>query len=72
MVRSEDFSLIKRTALGFREGANFELRLDAVNILNRVQFNDPNTNANDPQSFGRTYGKGGGPRTLQLGLRVTF
>ncbi len=72
MVRSEDFSLIKRTALGFREGANFELRLDAVNIFNRVQFNDPNTNANDPQSFGRTYGKGGGPRTLQLGLRVTF
>ncbi len=72
MVRSEDFSLIKRTALGFREGANFELRLDAINILNRVQFNDPNTNANDPTTLGKTYGKGGSPRTIQLGLRVTF
>lgn len=72
MARSEDFSLIKRTALGFREGANFELRMDVVNLFNRVQFNDPNTNTNDPSTFGRTYGKGGGPRTIQLGLRITF
>ncbi len=59
-------------ALGFREGANFELRLDAVNLFSRVQYADPNTNANDPASFGRIFGKTGGPRTLQLGLRVTF
>ncbi|HEY3131440.1 MAG TPA: TonB-dependent receptor [Acidobacteriota bacterium] len=69
---SEDFSLIKRTALGFREGANFEIRMDAVNILNRVRLGDPNTDASDPGSFGRVFGKCCGPRNIQLGLRLTF
>ena len=69
---SEDMSLIKRSALGFREGANLEFRMDAINILNRITVCDPATDASDPSSFGRIYGKCGGPRNIQLGLRVTF
>jgi hypothetical protein len=69
----EDFSLIKRTALGFREGANFELRIDALNFFNRNGIQDPNTDTSDPGSFGRVFGKGAyGPRTIQFGARITF
>jgi hypothetical protein len=69
---SEDFSLVKKTGLKFREGANFEIRMDATNLLNRVQFNGPSTDVTDPSSFGRIFGKGGGSRNIQLGLRLTF
>jgi hypothetical protein len=71
---SEDFSLIKRTALGFREGANFELRMDAINVLNRTRNADPSTDVSDPTTFGRFFGKvnAGPPRIIQLGARVNF
>ena len=69
---SEDFSLLKRTDLGFREGALFEIRMDVTNIFNRTGINDPNTDAGDPASFGRIFGKYGAGRRIQVGARFTF
>lgn len=71
-IYSEDLSLIKRTPLGIREGMNLEIRLDAINLFNRVRLGNPNLNVNDPVSFGKIFGKGGGPRNIQLGLRINF
>jgi hypothetical protein len=69
---SEDVSLIKRTDLGFREGANIELRFDFLNFFNRTRWSGPNTNL-DSANFGTIRSKGGlGPRTVQGGLRITF
>jgi hypothetical protein len=68
----EDFSLIKQTRLKFTEGANFEIRMDAINLFNRVRIGDPDTSVSDPSSFGRIFGKTGGPRMIQLGLRISF
>ena len=68
----EDFSLIKRTPIKITEGAYFEIRMDAINFFNRIRIADPNTSAGDPESFGLIYGKSGGPRTIQLGLRISF
>jgi hypothetical protein len=52
---SEDFALIKRSPLGFREGAQFELRIDAINFFNRVRLDSPYTNVSDPGLFGRVF-----------------
>jgi len=68
----ENLSLIKRTPIKVTEGAYFELRLDAINIFNRIGIANPDTNTSDPESFGMIYGKSGGPRTMQLGLRISF
>jgi len=67
----EDISLIKRTDLGFREGANFEIRFDMINFFNRTRWSGPNTDVTS-SDFGRVFSKGGGPRRVQFGLRFTF
>ena len=67
----EDISLIKRTDLGFREGANFEIRFDMINFFNRTRWSGPNTNVTSA-NFGKVFSKGGGPRRIQLGIRFTF
>jgi len=68
----EDVSLIKRTDVGFPEGANFEIRFDILNFFNRTQWSGPNRNVTSAV-FGKVFSKGGiGPRTVQLGLRFTF
>jgi hypothetical protein len=71
---SEQLSLIKRTRLPFNETTNFELRADFINPFNRTNILDPETDIGDPERFGRVFGKGnpGGPRTIQLGLRINF
>ena len=38
-------SLFKEVPLGFHEGAKLQVRLEAFNVLNRVQFGAPDTNA---------------------------
>jgi hypothetical protein len=68
----EDFSLIKKTPVKITEGAYFEIRMDAINVFNRVRLNDPNLDVSDPSSFGQIFGKSGGPRTIQLGVRISF
>src|SRR5688572_30315878 len=47
-----------------------QVRADAFNVLNRKNYNDPNTNMNNAD-FGRITGAGG-RRTFQLGARLTF
>jgi hypothetical protein len=73
-IFDEDFSLVKRTALGFREGATFEVRMDVINLFNRTRLSDPATGAGDPTSFGRIFGKDNvaGPRNIQVGARINF
>ena len=73
-IFDEDFSLVKRTALGFREGATFEVRMDVINLFNRTRLSDPGTDASDPTSFGRIFGKSNvaGPRNIQVGARINF
>ncbi|NWG13676.1 MAG: TonB-dependent receptor [Acidobacteria bacterium] len=69
---SEQISLIKRTALGFREDASFEIRADMSNPLNRTWIADPETDISDPARFGRIFDKFGGGRTIQMGVRINF
>jgi hypothetical protein len=69
---SHDFSLIKRTPIKVTEGAYFEIRMDAINVFNHVQIADPETAVSNAADFGLIFGKSGSPRTIQLGLRVSF
>ncbi len=68
----EDFSLIKKTPIRITEGAYFEMRMDAINLFNRINLCGPNTNVSDQETFGQVWGKCGGPRRIQLGLRISF
>ncbi|MGH9339257.1 MAG: TonB-dependent receptor domain-containing protein [Acidobacteriota bacterium] len=70
-IFTEDLSLIKRTDLGFREGASVEFRFDVINVFNRVRLGGPVGDVNN-SDFGRIFGKGGGPRNVQAGLRINF
>ena len=67
----EDFSFIKKTDLGFREGAFFEIRIDAINIFNRIGLGAPITDVGNA-NFGRVFSKAGTPRTMQIGGRISF
>jgi hypothetical protein len=71
MLPYEDFSLIKRTPLGFREGATLEIRFDFANLLNRARLPRPNSSITSPR-FGKFFHKAGPPRTVQAGLRVNW
>jgi hypothetical protein len=54
----------------FHERLDAELRLDAFNVFNHVNFGNPNTNI-----FGATFGQVSttqGPRVLQLALHLRF
>lgn len=67
----EDFSFIKKTDLGFREGAFFEIRIDALNVFNRIGLGGPITDVGNA-NFGRVFSKAGTPRTMQIGGRIMF
>ena len=64
-------SLFKSFPLGFREGARIEFRLEAFNVLNRVQFSGPDTTLGDA-TFGRISSQANAPRQVQLGLKAYF
>jgi hypothetical protein len=64
-------SLFKQVPLGFREGARLEVRLEAFNVLNRVQFAAPDTNAGDA-TFGQITRQANQPRQLQIGLKLYY
>ena len=72
MQLGESLSLIKQTPIKITEGSNFEIRMDMINLFNRVRIADPNTGVSDPSSFGQIFGKTGDPRIIQLGLRISF
>jgi hypothetical protein len=62
-------SLLKQVALGFREGARLEMRLEAFNAFNRVQFAAPNTNVGDA-NFGQISAQANQARQVQVGLKL--
>ena len=64
-------SLFKETPLGFREGARLEIRLEAFNLFNRVQFGSPDTNVGDA-TFGQIAAQANQPRQVQVGLKLYF
>ena len=53
-----------------RDGVRLDVRLDAFNAFNRVNYNNPNTNITSPD-FGRLL-SAPGARTAQIGARLGF
>jgi hypothetical protein len=73
MVRGPgDFNLHTTLAKSFslRTGMRLQVRAEAFNVLNRKNYNNPQTNMNNAD-FGRITGAGRG-RVLQFGTRLTF
>jgi hypothetical protein len=64
-------SFFKEIPLEFRENARLEIRLEAFNVLNRVQFAGPDTNVGDA-TFGQITAQANQPRQVQLGLKLYF
>jgi hypothetical protein len=64
-----DIALSKRTRI--TERTNFELRGEIFNLLNRANFALPSGDLADSE-FGQITNTVGGPRSMQLGLRVNF
>jgi Carboxypeptidase regulatory-like domain/TonB dependent receptor len=64
-------SLFKEVPLAFREGARLQVRLEAFNVFNRVQFAAPDTNVGDP-TFGQITAQANQPRQVQAGLKLYF
>jgi hypothetical protein len=63
-----DMALSKRVRIA--EGKSFTIRADAINVLNKPQWGDPNTDINSA-SFGRIT-SATGTRTIQINARVDF
>jgi hypothetical protein len=64
-----DINLIKRIRIG--EGKELEFRADAVNVLNRTNFANPDTDINSP-NFGRITETSGENRLIILSGRFSF
>jgi hypothetical protein len=66
-----DLNLLKR--FKFKERYDFEIRADAINVTNTVNFGNPDTNINS-QTFGRITGTNGDstPRVVVLSGRFNF
>jgi hypothetical protein len=64
-------SLFKQIPLSFREGARLEVRLEAFNALNRVQFAAPDTTVGDA-TFGQITGQANQSRQVQAALKLYF
>ena len=64
-----DFSIGKTTAL--TEGANLVFRAEAFNVLNNVQFGDPNLSSASAL-FGVITTQANAPRLLQFSLRLNY
>ena len=68
-VSNFDISVFKNTKV--TEAFNVQLRVEAFNAFNRVQFGVPNTSINST-AFGVISSQQNLPRNLQLGLRLLF
>jgi hypothetical protein len=64
-----DVNLVKRIRIG--EGKEFEIRIDAIDVLNRPAFDNPDTNINST-NFGRITTTNGGNRIIVLNARIHF
>jgi len=68
-VKNLDFSLFKNNR--FNDGKwNAQIRIEAFNVLNRTQFNAPNTQVGSA-AFGTVSGAAGG-RQVQIGVKMMF
>jgi hypothetical protein len=64
----------------FRERYGAEFRFEFYNVLNHTEFALPSSNPNNPKTFGQSQSTpnggaavhSGGPRTMLLGLKLTF
>ena len=65
-----DLSLSKTTRI--TEGTSVELRADAFNLFNNVNFANPSGDLADPNDFGLITSTVGGPRVIQLGAKFRF
>ena len=65
-----DMALSKRLRL--KETASMELRWEVFNVLNNVNFATPGNDVQDPTDLGVISNTVGGPRVMQLGLRLEF
>jgi hypothetical protein len=80
--RSLDMALYKETKLGFREGANLELRFEAFNILNHTNFAPPMTSLGQADALnavgvpnnaaGSLVSTVGSSRQLQAAVKFSF
>ena len=68
-IANYDFALYKNTPI--HENLNFELRIEAFNLFNRVQFGSPNSVIGNPQ-MGQITTQLNLPRLLQVAGRFTF
>ena len=68
-VSNFDISVFKNTKV--TERLNVQLRVEAFNAFNRVQFGVPNTSINST-AFGVISNQQNLPRNLQLALRLLF
>src|SRR5262245_11488893 len=64
-----DTNLLRR--FEFKEGKSFEFRLDLINALNHVLWDNPNTDINS-SNFGRVTTQWNTPRFVQFQLRLVF
>jgi len=64
-----EMNMIKRFQI--TEGKEFELRVDAINVLNHANFGNPSTAINSTNNFGRIT-TAGGARSLVLNTRISF
>jgi hypothetical protein len=68
-VNTLDFSLFKNFQVGERK--RLQLRAESFNLLNRVQFGEPNA-AFGSDTFGQISSQANSPRRLQMGVRFEF
>lgn len=68
-VRNVDLSLFKHFALS--RAMRIQARIEAFNVLNRVQFGSPNTSVTS-SSFGVVTSQANTPRQLQFGVKVLW
>jgi hypothetical protein len=68
-LNSVDFSLFKEIAPMDR--FRLQLRVEAFNIFNYVQFGSPNTNVNSA-SVGQVTSQANSPRQLQFGIKALW
>ena len=64
-----DLNILKR--FKFRERYEFNIRADAINVANKVNFSNPDTNINS-LTFGNIGGTSADPRIVVLSARFTF
>ena len=64
-----DLALVKDTRIG--EHMNAEIRGEAFNVFNNVEFGNPSLNLNN-RNFGRVLATSHDPRIVQLAVRLSF